>query len=546
MGADRNGGLDRESREMVLSTLESFLTKELPLARRLELDARSEFPLELVQRLLGPDIGLHLLFLPVEQGGLGGGAFDLVQVSEVMANYDLGVATAFLSIALGTEPIIVGGTSEQRRIWLGRIALEGLIVAYCVTEPDAGSEVAALKTKAEPARGEGGRDGYVLNGVKQFITNGGVAGLYTVLARAPGGPSFFIVESGVPGLSAGPEEQKHGIRASNTSQVILEDLFVPADRLVGGIEGEGLKQASQVFGYTRLMVAAFGLGAGFAALNKAIAYAQERVQFGTTLMAKQGYTHELIVPHRVRLEAGRAYIREVARQIDSTRENLSVEGAVAKVQATRAGIAAVDAALQAHGGYGYLREFEVEKIRRDVRITSIYEGTTEVLKGVIWQDRWQKSIRTKGGYFDSLGSRAASLDCLCPVGGLMIRHSAVVLNKTISACRTGRLTRQQYVQFMLADMMVGVETAAAFSRFASEKQEDQVLAAMARLYAREVVRRCSTDALRIVLGCDVLPAGDRGRFALEVGPASSAEYQAGYLRDLDLVAAALNTGKLVG
>jgi len=380
-----------------------------------------------------------------------------------------------------------------------------------------------------------------LNGVKQFITNGGVAELYTVLARAPGGPSFFIVEAGTTGLSHGPEEKKHGIRASNTTQVILEDLMVSADHLVGGVEGLGLQQASQVFGYTRLMVAAFGLGAGRAALERAIDYAHQRVQFGSPLMAKQGFTHELIVPHRVRLEAARAYIHETARRIDATDENLGVEGAIAKVQASIAGNAAVDAALQAHGGYGYLREFEVEKIRRDIRIISIYEGTTEVLKGVIWQDRWQKSIRTKGGYFDDLGVSAGRLDDAgLPKGGSMVAHAASVLNKTITACRAARLTRQQFIQFLLADMIIGVETAAALARQAASRSDDPVSAAMSRLYAREVVARCAQGALDIVLGCDAAPGGDADRFAIEVGLPSTGDYHAGYLADLDQVAKALH------
>ena len=179
----------------------------------LELDEKDIFPEDLIHKLLSPEVGLHLIFLPEYAGGLGGGARDICRVSEEMAAADLGVATAFLAICLGTDPIVIGGTDAQKQEWLTKIAA-GLIVAYGVTEPEAGSNVAALKTMADPITdADGNVTGYRLNGAKQWITNGGVADLYTILAKTPGGPSFFIVEKGTPGLSAGKKEEKHGIRA---------------------------------------------------------------------------------------------------------------------------------------------------------------------------------------------------------------------------------------------------------------------------------------------------------------------------------------------
>ncbi|RKZ13401.1 acyl-CoA dehydrogenase, partial [bacterium] len=250
----RSAGLAPEMTEMVIQTLKQVVQRELPDSKILELDEQDVFPEELIRRLLSPDVGLHLIFLPEAVGGLGGGARDICQVSEEMATIDLGVATAFLAILLGTDPIIVGGTEEQKNNWLPRIAA-GLIVAYGVTEPEAGSNVASLKTTADPITdADGTVTGYRLNGVKQFITNGGVAEFITILAKTPGGPSFFVVEKGAPGLSAGKKEEKHGIRASNTASVILEDVEVPAGNLIGVVEGEGLRQANAVFGYTRLMV----------------------------------------------------------------------------------------------------------------------------------------------------------------------------------------------------------------------------------------------------------------------------------------------------
>ena len=179
--------------------------------------------------------------------------------------------------------------------------------------------------------------GYRISGAKQWISNGGVADLYTILALAPGGPSWFVVESGAEGFTHGKHEDKHGIRLSNTAALFLDKVHVDADRLVGGVEGQGLVQAQQVFGYTRLMVAAFGLGAGWAALDRAIPYSRKRVQAGGPLSEKEGYTHKLIVPHAVALEASRAAIEETAERLDAGEGELNVEGAIAKYLATEAG-----------------------------------------------------------------------------------------------------------------------------------------------------------------------------------------------------------------
>src|SRR5512133_2965237 len=227
-------GLDKESLQMLLDTLGSFAKHKLPAQVRIQLDEKDEFPLGLIQELLGPEIGLHLLFIPEELGGLGGAAYDVYRVSEEMARLDLGVATAFLAIFLGTDPIVVGATEEQRKHWLRRIGDEGLIVAYAVTEPLAGSELSAIRTKAERVLENGELKGYKINGTKQFISNGGYAQLYSVLAAAPDGPTFFLVEKGTPGLLPGKHENKHGIRSSNTSPVTFEDVFVPKENLLGG------------------------------------------------------------------------------------------------------------------------------------------------------------------------------------------------------------------------------------------------------------------------------------------------------------------------
>jgi len=343
----QQGRMDPDILSMVLDTIEKIEKEKLTLETRLELDKSGEFPEELMRFMLGPEIALHLIFIPEEYGGLGAGAMDISIVSERMAKMDLATATSLLGICLGMDPVRVGGTPEQKKKYIERIATEGLMVAYGVTEPEAGSNVQALKTKAEPVLDDAGKViGYKLNGQKQFITNGGVAELYTILAEAPGGPSFFVVEAGSKGLIPGKHEDKHGIRASDTCPLTLDDLFVPVENLLGGVEGQGLKLANEVFGYTRLMVATFGLGGGTAALERAISYAKERVQFGTVLAEKQGYTHKLLVPNAVKLEAARAFIEMTARRLDTEEEDLQVEGSIAKYFATEAGDAMANDAIR--------------------------------------------------------------------------------------------------------------------------------------------------------------------------------------------------------
>jgi len=354
-----HAGLDTETLGMILSAIQDFAARRAPWALLRELDARDECPEALLREMYGPQFGIHLLFIPEEYGGMQAGAYDIYRVSEAIARIDLGLASAVLATFLGLDPITVGGTPEQQSTWMTRVADQGMVVAYGVTEPTAGSDLTALCTRADPVRAGQGESksrqapdsspivGYRLNGAKQFITNGGIADLYTILARAPDGLSFFIVEKGAKGLTPGKPEDKHGIRISNTAPLLLEDVYVPVENLIGGVEGQGLVQAQQVFGYTRLMVAAFGLGAGMAALDRAIAYARERVQAETPLIVKQAFTHKLLVPHAVRLQAARAYIEEIAHRTDAGERELTTEGAIAKLIASEAGNAAADAAIQA-------------------------------------------------------------------------------------------------------------------------------------------------------------------------------------------------------
>ncbi len=528
--------MDNEMFSIVLDTLRKMEREKLPLETRLEMDKKGDFPEELIRSMLGPDIGLHLIFVPAEYGGLGATAAQIARISEEMAKMDMAVATSFLAICLGMDPIRIGATVEQKEKYIRRIADEGLIVGYAVTEAEAGSNVQALKTKAERVLDERAAiKGYRINGQKQFITNGGVADLYTILADTPEGPSFFIVEKGTEGLQPGKHEDKHGIRASDTAPIILEDCYVPAGNLVGGIEGMGLKQANRVFGYTRLMVATFGLAAGVSSLEKAISFAQQRVQFGTTLAEKQGYTHKLLVPNAVRIEAARAYIEEVASRIDSGEEDLHVEGSIAKYFATEVGDATANDGIQALGGYGYMREYEVEKIKRDAKITTIFEGTSEIQQNIISIFRLRETVRTHGGYYRSMSEHLSGLPG--ETGAPMVATAVSLLNELLLLGRKLKVTRSQYLMFLLADMMTWVEVAQAMCRKAgSENREktgsNEFTLAVARLFAREAVETAYINALK------VLNAGQQDTSDLK-GKLNSLDLNEvfeGALMDMDLVA----------
>jgi len=538
--------IDSETLEMTLDAVNDFVTDALPDEKLLELDHEDEFPHELVKDLLGEGLGIHLVFIPLEYGGMGGGAFDVYRVCEQMARIDLGVATGVLATFLGSDPIRVGGTPEQQSHWMGRLAEEGLLMAYAATEPAAGSDLGALKTRAEPVEEEGEIVGYRINGAKQWISNGGFADLYTVLAMAPGGPSWFVVERDTEGLSHGNPEDKHGIRASNTAAVLLDNVYVPAGQLLGLAEGQGLVQAQRVFGYTRLMVASFGLGTGWAALDKAIAYSLERKQAGSTLSEKQGYTHKLIVPHVIKLEAGRAYIEDTARRIDDGEGILNTEGAIAKYFSTEAGNAAAEAAIQAHGGYGYTREYMVEKMKRDVRITTIYEGTSEIMEMTIGRDRWQEHLKTRGEYYHERARQLEALHANRPeVGADAAALASHALAAILERCRVDRLTRNQHVLFRLGELIAWTECAGALSFSASQAIESSrdekadtrfsadALCAMGRVMARDTAMKVGTDGIKLVIGAESqIPAG----FADTVHLDEIIGCQAGTIEDMNYIA----------
>jgi alkylation response protein AidB-like acyl-CoA dehydrogenase len=524
--------------ELIVDTLKEFTERNAPLDRRMQWDDTDTCPTDVVRAMLSPEVGLHLPFIPAEYGGMGGGAYDIYRLSCEFAQIDLGLATSMLAVALGTDPIRVGSTEAQRERWLPRIANEGLIVAYAVTEPEAGSAVQNVQTVARPIPdADGTVTHYALTGVKQFITNGSIADLYTVLAKTPGGPSFFIVPRDTPGLTPGKHEIKHGIRASDTAQVIFEDVVVPADHLIGLAEGEGLKQANEVFGFTRLMVAAFGLGAGNAALNKAIAYSKQRRQMGSLLCEKQGYTHKLLVPNSVRLAAARAYIEHVADLLDSGNTDRQIEGAVAKIFATEAGNIAADDAVQALGGYGYCVEYEVEKIRRDARILRIYEGTSEILQNIVGLFRMRESVKSKGALY---GAMADQVEPFADAGGPAAAKAARFLSTALELLFREKLTRQQHALFECATAIVEVETAVALVR-AVGLAGDALGKAQARVWASDVALSAPTRLLKLFSASGVLGTAAFEELIAAADLPGALAMQSGRLADLDFIARAITT-----
>jgi alkylation response protein AidB-like acyl-CoA dehydrogenase len=466
--------IDPEMFEMILDSVDKLEKDKLPLETKLSLDVTGDYPADLIRFIMGPEMGLHLLFISEEYGGLGASAYELAAISERMAKMDLAIATSFLVVCLGMDPIRVGSTEEQKNKYINRIAEEGLMMAYGVTEPDAGSNVQALKTKAERVLDDSGNIvAYRIHGQKQFITNAAVADLFTILADAPDGPSFFIVEAGTKGLEPGKHEDKHGIRASNTSPLLLDNVEVPAENLVGGVEGQGLKQANEVFGYTRLMVAAFGLGGGMASLERVIKYSKERIQFKTPLSEKQGYTHKLIVPHAVRLEAARAYIEETTIKLDSSDEDRQVEGSIAKYFSTEAGDHMANDGIQALGGYGYMREYEVEKIKRDIKILTIYEGTSEIQQNIIAMFRLRSTIRSGGDFYEAFAKNLEALPQ--DTDGPLLAQTIRAMNDVIITARNCKLTSHQHVLFLLADMMTWSEIANALCHKAADPQPTHLI-----------------------------------------------------------------------
>jgi len=342
-------------------------------------DQSEEYPWDVIKVIA--DSGLFGLFIPEEYGGMGTGVLNLCIATEELSRACGGIAVCYAASALGTFPIVLFGTDEQKKKYLPDLSNGKKVAAFGITEPEAGSDASAIKTTAKK---EG--DHYILNGLKHFITNGGDAETYVVIAmtdktRGARGASAFIVEKGTPGFSFGKKEDKFGIRASSTRELIFTDCKIPKENLLSK-EGMGFIVTMKTFDMSRPGVAAQALGIGQGALDLAVKYAKERVQFGKPISSFQGIQW-MIADMATEIEAARALIYSVARMVDAGMTGVSKESAMAKMFASDVAMKVSLDALQIFGGYGYMKDYPIEKYVRDAKITQIYEGTNQIQRNII-------------------------------------------------------------------------------------------------------------------------------------------------------------------
>jgi len=355
------------------------ITEEKILPVRAELDQTEEFPWDAVKACAQSDLfGLHI---PEEYGGFGGGVVESVIAVEELSRGCLGVSVSFAASGLGSYPIILFGTEEQKKKYLPQIASGERLGAFGLTEADAGSDAGGVRTTAVK---DG--DSYVLNGTKQWITNGGEAEIYTVIAitnkkKGARGASAFIVEKGTPGFSFGKKEKKMGIRCSATRELVFEDCRIPEENRIGR-EGMGFLIAMKTLDLSRPGISAQGVGVSQAALDVAIDYARERHQFGQPIISFQAIQH-MLADMAIQTEAARALTMAVARYVDSGASDVSKSSAMVKVLGADTAVKVTIDAVQVLGGYGYMREYPVEKMMRDAKILQIYEGTNQIQRNVI-------------------------------------------------------------------------------------------------------------------------------------------------------------------
>ena len=358
-------------------------------------DVSGEFPWPVVKTMADAD--LFRTFLPEEYGGIDGGTptMNLVLVTEELSRACAGIALALAGTALGAMPILLSGSDEQRNRFLPDIAAGKRLAAFALTEPEAGSDAGGIRTTALK---DGGH--YVLNGTKQWITNGGDAEIYTVIgltnpSKGPRGASAFIVEKGAPGFTFGKKEDKMGIRASSTRELHFADCRVPATNLIGR-EGTGFITAMRTLDASRPGVGAQALGIAQGALDLAVAYACERRQFGSPISAFQGLRFSL-ADMATKIEAARALIYATSRYMDTKpKERPTIYSAMSKLFASDVAVQVTIDALQVFGGYGYMRDYPIEKYMRDAKITQIYEGTNQIQREEISKILVSEQI-TKGG-----------------------------------------------------------------------------------------------------------------------------------------------------
>src|SRR5512142_280630 len=358
---------------------------------RAELDEHNKFPADIMKAMAQAD--LFGLFIPEAFGGLGKGGLELAIAVEELSRACLGVSTTFAANALGTYPILLFGSDEQKKKFLPDIAAGKRLVAFGLTEANAGSDASGIQTTARLDGNE-----YILNGTKQWITNGGEAEIYTVIAitdrsKGPRGASAFIVEKGTPGFTFGKKENKMGIRASSTTELIFNNCRIPKENLIAK-EGMGFIVAMKTLDSSRTGVGAQGVGVAQGAIEEALKFAKQRVQFGHPITSFQAVQH-MLADMQTQTEAARALVYAAARMIDSGSKDFSRASAMAKLFATDIAMKVTTDAVQVMGGSGYMKEYPVEKMMRDAKILQIYEGTNQIQRNVIALDMIREATRGK-------------------------------------------------------------------------------------------------------------------------------------------------------
>ncbi|MBN2380189.1 acyl-CoA dehydrogenase family protein [candidate division WOR-3 bacterium] len=367
-----------EEQTMIRDMAREIAVKKIKPVRQ-ELDEKGEFPHEIMEELARAD--LLRVFVPEEYEGMGGGAIEMCIVTEEISRVCPGVGTTYGANALAAMPVILYGSDEQKKRFLPKIASGEAYAAFALTEADAGSDAAGIKTVAKETE-----DGYVINGTKQFITNGEVADVYSVVvstdpAKGARGATIFVIEKGTPGFDFGKEENKMGIRSSKTTQLIFNDCKVPKENLLGK-RGLGFIIAMKTFDRTRPGVAAQAVGTAQGAFDEALEYAKERRQFGKPITSFQGLQF-MLADMATQIEAARALVYATARMIDAGSKDFARESAMAKLFASDMAMKVTTDAVQIMGGYGYMKEYPTEKFMRDAKILQIYEGTNQIQRDVI-------------------------------------------------------------------------------------------------------------------------------------------------------------------
>ncbi|HFC97734.1 MAG TPA: acyl-CoA dehydrogenase [Thermosulfurimonas dismutans] len=365
--------------EKLLVDLVERIGREYIAPHAREWDEKEEFDPRPIKALAQAD--LFGLVIPSEYGGLGWGTLALCLAVEHLSKYCPGVATTYAASFLGAYPILLFGSRAQKEKYLPEVARGRKLCAFALTEPQAGSDAAAIKTRAE-------RDGdyYILNGLKQWITNGGIADIYIVIAltdprKGARGASAFIVEKGDPGFSVGRKEKKMGLRASVTTELFFTECRIPRDRLLSR-EGMGFIVAMRTLDYARVGVGAQAVGLAQGAMELSLRHARSRVQFGQPVYHFQAVSHTF-AEMAMRIEAARALVYQTARFLDSGAKEISGPSAMAKAFATDVAMWVAERAVQMMGGYGYMRDYGAEKFMRDAKCLQIYEGTNEIQRVVI-------------------------------------------------------------------------------------------------------------------------------------------------------------------